>query len=49
LHASEARYRQLVEFTLDAIWMHTDEKLVYLNPEALRLFGASDRDLLGRR
>jgi PAS domain S-box-containing protein len=49
LRASEARYRQLVEFTLDAIWMHTDEKLVYLNPEALRLFGVSDpAELLGR-
>src|SRR3954462_11201159 len=49
LRASEARYRQLVEFTLDAIWMHPDEKLVYLNPEALRLFGVSDpTELLGR-
>jgi PAS domain S-box-containing protein len=42
LRASEARYRQLVEFTLDAIWIHTGGKLVYLNPEALRVFGLSD-------
>ncbi len=49
LRASETRYRQLVEFTLDAIWMHTDDKLVYLNPEAVRMFGASDpAELLGR-
>jgi PAS domain S-box-containing protein len=49
LRASEARYRQLVEFTLDAIWMHTDENLVYLNPEAVRVFGVSDpSELLGR-
>jgi PAS domain S-box-containing protein len=49
LRASEARYRQLVEFALDAIWMHTDEKLVYMNPEALRVFGVSDpAALLGR-
>jgi PAS domain S-box-containing protein len=49
LHATEARYRQLVEFALDAIWMHTDEKLVYLNPEAVRAFGVSDpAALLGR-
>ena len=49
LRASEVRYRQLVEFTLDAIWMHTDEKLVYLNPEALQVFGVADpAELLGR-
>jgi|AraplaMF_Col_mMF_1032025.scaffolds.fasta_scaffold00012_218 PAS domain S-box-containing protein len=49
LRASEARYRQLVEFALDAIWMHTDENLVYLNPEAVRVFGVSDpAELLGR-
>jgi PAS domain S-box-containing protein len=49
LRASEARYRQLVEFTLDAIWIHTDENLVYLNPEAVRVFGVSDpAELLGR-
>ncbi|WP_395022547.1 PAS domain S-box protein [Dongia sp.] len=49
LRASETRYRQLVEFTLDAIWMHTDDKLVYLNPEAVRMFGAADpAELLGR-
>jgi PAS domain S-box-containing protein len=47
--ASEARYRQLVEFTLDAIWMHTDDTMVYCNPEAVRIFGAKDpAELLGR-
>jgi PAS domain S-box-containing protein len=50
LRASEARYRQLVEFSLDAIWIHTDDKLVYLNPEATRVFGVSDpAQLLGRK
>jgi PAS domain S-box-containing protein len=50
LRASEVRYRQLVEFSLDAIWIHTDDKLVYLNPEAIRVFGASDSgDLIGRQ
>jgi PAS domain S-box-containing protein len=49
MRASEARYRQLVEFSLDAIWIHKGDTLVYLNPEALRVFGASDpRELLGR-
>jgi PAS domain S-box-containing protein len=50
LRASEGRYRQLVEFSLDAIWIHTDDKIVYLNPEATRLFGISDpAQLLGRK
>ncbi len=49
LRASEARYRQLVEFSLDAIWIHTDDVLVYLNPEATRVFGVPDpARLLGR-
>ena len=49
LRASEARYRQLVEFSLDAIWIHTGDTLVYLNPEATRAFGVSDPgQLLGR-
>jgi len=49
LRRSEARYRQLVEFALDAIWMHTDDNLVYLNPEAMRMFGVSNpAELLGR-
>jgi PAS domain S-box-containing protein len=49
LRASEARYRQLVEFSLDAIWIHTDDALVYINPEATRVFGVSDpAQLLGR-
>jgi PAS domain S-box-containing protein len=50
LQASEARYRQLVEFSLDAIWIHTDDILVYLNPEATRVFGVTDPgQLLGRK
>jgi PAS domain S-box-containing protein len=50
LRASEARYRQLVEFSLDAIWIHTEDNLVYLNPEATRVFGVADASvLLGRQ
>jgi PAS domain S-box-containing protein len=49
VRASEVRYRQLVEFSLDAIWIHTGDTLVYLNPEAVRVFGVSDPgELLGR-
>jgi PAS domain S-box-containing protein len=49
LRASEARYRQLVEFSLDAIWIHAEDALVYLNPEATRVFGVTDpSQLLGR-
>jgi PAS domain S-box-containing protein len=49
LRGTELRYRQLVEFSLDAIWIHTNDALVYLNPEAVRVFGAADAgQLLGR-
>jgi len=49
LRSSEARYRQLVEFSLDAIWIHTEDQLVYMNPEAVRVFGVTDASaLLGR-
>ena len=47
---SEMRYRMLVELAPDAIIAHQDGRLVYVNPAALRLYGAEKRaQLLGRK
>jgi diguanylate cyclase (GGDEF)-like protein/PAS domain S-box-containing protein len=40
LKASEDRYRTLIEWAPDAILVHKLGKIVYVNPAALRLFGA---------
>jgi PAS domain S-box-containing protein len=49
LRASEARYRQLVELSLDAIWIHGDGRIVYANAEAARVLDAdAPEDLIGR-
>jgi two-component system, cell cycle sensor histidine kinase and response regulator CckA len=42
LQESEERYRKLVEFSPDAIAVHTDGKLVYINPKMSELFGTAD-------
>ncbi len=48
LAASEERYRQLVDFSPDAIVVHQDMRVVYVNRRALRLLGARDpSQLLG--
>ncbi|MCX7249348.1 MAG: ATP-binding protein [Burkholderiales bacterium] len=45
---SEQRYRTLVEWTVEAIVVHREGKLLYANPAAVSLFGAgSARDLIG--
>jgi len=50
LRQSEARYRSLVQLSPEAILVHRDGHLEYLNPAALELLGASPADqLLGRR
>jgi diguanylate cyclase (GGDEF)-like protein/PAS domain S-box-containing protein len=41
LRESEERYRRLVEVSPDAIAVYSDGKLVYVNPAAVRLLGAS--------
>lgn len=46
LKESEERYRQLVELSPDAIVVHRDGKFTYLNPAALRLWGAESADEL---
>ena len=49
LKRSEERYRNLVELSPDAVLIHRDNSIVFVNTAALRLFGAAeDSDLLGR-
>ena len=49
LHDSEKRYRTMVELSVDAIAVHTKGALVYVNPAAVKLFGApSAADLIGK-
>ena len=49
LQESEERYRRLVELSPDAIIVHSDCNLVYVNPAAVKLWGANSADeLLGR-
>ncbi len=49
LRESEANYRSLVELSPDAILLHSGERLVYVNPAALKLLRADDpQQLLGR-
>ncbi|MFZ4616606.1 MAG: PAS domain S-box protein [Rectinemataceae bacterium] len=45
---SEQRYQALAEWSPNAIIVHKDEKIIYCNPSAIRMFGAgSAHDLLG--
>lgn len=48
LKESEERYRHLVELSPDAVVIHSEGKFTYLNPSALKLWGASSaEDLVG--
>src|SRR5208282_3869648 len=40
LRESEERYRRLVESSPMALMVHRDGKILYLNPEGLKLLGA---------
>ena len=46
LEESEARYRTLVELIPDAIWIHSVGRVVFANPAACILFGASASEQL---
>ncbi len=46
LRESEDRYRKLVEISPDAVFLHRDGKILYANPAAIRLLGASHSDEL---
>jgi PAS domain S-box-containing protein len=49
LTQSEDRYRRLVEDAPDAFLVHSEGRVVYVNPACIRLFGAERaEDLLGR-
>src|SRR5690349_1163194 len=49
LKQSEERYRKLVESSPHAIAVHTDLKFTYVNPAAIKLWGASsEEELIGR-
>lgn len=49
LIASEERYRGLVEYSPDAVFLNVDDQVVFVNRAALVLFGANDASqLLGR-
>ncbi|MEI8233663.1 MAG: PAS domain S-box protein [Verrucomicrobiota bacterium] len=49
LRRSEKKYRLLVENSPDAILISRDGRVVFVNPAALRLFGAKEEgDLLGK-
>lgn len=49
LHDPNEQYRRLVELSPDGIFIARDNRIVFLNPAAMTLFGASDSgQLLGR-
>ncbi len=49
LRESEHKYRELVEYSPDAISIYIDGKVVFINREGLRIVGATDASqLLGR-
>jgi PAS domain S-box-containing protein len=49
LRESEERYRRLVEITPDAIVVYVDERIMYINPAAVKLLGAHDKsEVLGK-
>ncbi|MFP4393525.1 MAG: sigma 54-interacting transcriptional regulator [Desulfohalobiaceae bacterium] len=49
LRESEERFRTLVEGAPDAVFVQTEQRFAYLNPQAVELFGASqESELLGQ-
>ena len=49
LRQSEERYRSLIEWSPEPLAVHRSGKLIYVNPAAIKLFGAaSAQDLVGK-
>ncbi|MDO8873197.1 MAG: PAS domain S-box protein [Methanoregula sp.] len=49
LRESEDRYRKLVEISPDAVILHSDGKIIYVNPAAQKLIGAQNpEDMVGK-
>src|SRR6266478_379597 len=46
LQSSEERYRSLVELSPDALYVQSDDKIVFINSAGVRLFGATSADQL---
>lgn len=50
LQESEQRYRTMTEWSPDPILVHRNERVLYVNAAAIRMFGARDaQDLVGRQ
>ncbi|MDD2882706.1 MAG: EAL domain-containing protein [Rhodoferax sp.] len=49
LQASEDKYRTLIEWTPEAVLVHRRGKILYGNPAAIKLFGASNAQALLRK
>jgi PAS domain S-box-containing protein len=50
LRFSEARYRQVVDLSLECIWITSGDRIVFANRQVARLFGAENPDdLIGRQ
>jgi len=41
---NEERYRKLVEFSPEAIILHKESKIIYINPSAIKTIGAANSD-----
>ena len=49
MHETNERYRRLVELSPDGIFVSEGTRIVFVNPAAVRLFGASTAEqVLGR-
>ncbi|MDO9325188.1 MAG: PAS domain S-box protein [Methanoregula sp.] len=49
LRESEERFRKLIEIAPDAVILHQDKKIIYVNPATLTLLGASHpEEMVGR-
>lgn len=49
IEESETRYRHLVELSPDAVAVHSEGKIVFVNPAAVKLMGATKpEDLIGK-
>ena len=46
LVGSESRYRTLIEWSPESILVHRQGKIIYVNPAAIRMFGAPDAQAL---
>lgn len=46
LRESEARYRELVDFSPLPLLVTQEERIVFVNPAAIQLFGVKDRDAI---